>query len=64
MNEKYMEFHVDVSEIAPKLNELLEEHVLVDYHILRDERTINKYFLVVGVSPKKKLSPMDNIVLL
>lgn len=50
MNERYMEFHLDVSEIASKLNEILEEYALVDYHILRDEKAINKYYLLVGVS--------------
>ena len=50
MNERYMEFHLDVSEIASKLNEILKEYALVDYHILRDEKAINKYYLLVGVS--------------
>ena len=50
MNERYMEFYLDVSEIASKLNEILKEYALVDYHILRDEKTINKYYLLVGVS--------------
>ena len=50
MNERYMEFHLDVSEIASKLNEILKEYALVDYHILRDEKVINKYYLLVGVS--------------
>lgn len=64
MNEQYIQFHLDVSEIAEKLNEVLKEYALVDYHILRDERTINKYFLVVGVSPLNKTKSMGNIVLL
>ena len=64
MNERYIQFHLDVSEIAEKLNEVLKEYALVDYHILRDERTINKYFLVVGVSPLNKTKSMGNIVLL
>ena len=64
MNEQYIQFHLDVSEIAEKLNEVLKEYALVDYHILRDERTINKYFLVVGVSPLNKPKSMGNIVLL
>lgn len=64
MNEQYIQFHLDVSEIAEKLNEILKEYALVDYHILRDERTINKYFLVVGVSPLNKPKSMGNIVLL
>ena len=38
MNEQYMEFYLDVSEIASKLNEIHKEYVLVDYHILRDEK--------------------------
>ena len=50
MNERYMEFYLDVSEIASKLNEVLKEYALVDYHILRDEKVINKYYLLVGVS--------------
>lgn len=50
MNERYMEFYLDVSEIANKLNEVLKEYALVDYHILRDEKVINKYYLLVGVS--------------
>ena len=50
MNERYMEFYLDVSEIASKLNEILKEYALVDYHILRDEKVINKYYLLVGVS--------------
>lgn len=50
MNERYMEFYLDVSEIASKLNEVLKEYALVDYHILRDEKAINKYYLLVGVS--------------
>ena len=50
MNERYMEFYLDVSEIADKLNEILKEYALVDYHILHDEKTINKYYLLVGVS--------------
>ena len=50
MNERYMEFYLDVSEIASKLNEILKEYALVDYHILRDEKAINKYYLLVGVS--------------
>ena len=50
MNERYMEFYLDVSEIASKLNEILKEYALVDYHILHDEKTINKYYLLVGVS--------------
>ena len=64
MNEQYIQFHLDISEIAEKLNEVLKEYALVDYHILRDERTINKYFLVVGVSPLNKPKSMGNIVLL
>ena len=30
MNERYMEFYLDVSEIASKLNEILKEYALVD----------------------------------
>ena len=69
MNERYMEFYLDVSEIADKLNEILKEYALVDYHILRDEKTINKYYLLVGVSelnsPKTVKTKTDgNIILL
>lgn len=69
MNERYMEFYLDVSEIASKLNEILKEYALVDYHILRDEKTINKYYLLVGVSelnsPKTVKTKTDgNIILL
>ena len=69
MNERYMEFYLDVSEIASKLNEVLKEYALVDYHILRDEKAINKYYLLVGVSelnsPKTVKTKTDgNIILL
>ena len=69
MNERYMEFYLDVSEIASKLNEILKEYALVDYHILRDEKAINKYYLLVGVSelnsPKTVKTKTDgNIILL
>lgn len=67
MNERYMEFYLDVSEIADKLNEILKEYVLVDYHILRDEKTINKYYLLVGVSNSnspKTVKTDGNIILL
>ena len=67
MNERYIQYHLDVSEIADKLNEVLQEYVLVDYHILRDEKTINKYYLVVGVSPLNSFKPVKtdgNIILL
>ena len=69
MNERYMEFYLDVSEIASKLNEILKEYALVDYHILRDEKTTNKYYLLVGVSelnsPKTVKTKTDgNIILL
>ena len=69
MNERYMEFYLDVSEIASKLNEILKEYALVDYHILRDEKVINKYYLLVGVSelnsPKTVKTKTDgNIILL
>ena len=69
MNERYMEFYLDVSEIASKLNEILKEYALVDYHILRDEKTINKYYLLVGVSELNssktvKTKTEGNIILL
>lgn len=67
MNERYMEFYLDVSEIASKLNEILKEYALVDYHILRDEKTINKYYLLVGVSElnsSKTVKTDGNIILL
>ena len=67
MNEQYMEFYLDVSEIASKLNEILKEYALVDYHILRDEKTINKYYLLVGVSElnsPKTVKTEGNIILL
>ena len=67
MNERYIQYHLDVSEIADKLNEVLKEYALVDYHILRDEKTINKYYLVVGVSPlnsHKSVKTDGNIILL
>lgn len=67
MNERYMEFYLDVSEIASKLNEILKEYALVDYHILRDEKTINKYYLLVGVSElnsPKTVKTEGNIILL
>ena len=67
MNEHYMEFYLDVSEIASKLNEVLKEYALVDYHILRDEKTINKYYLLVGVSElnsPKTVKTEGNIILL
>lgn len=67
MNERYMEFYLDVSEIASKLNEILKEYALVDYHILRDEKTINKYYLLVGVSELNSLKTVKtdgNIILL
>ena len=67
MNERYMEFYLDVSEIADKLNEILKEYTLVDYHILRDEKTINKYYLLVGVSELNSLKTVKtdgNIILL
>ena len=67
MNERYIQYHLDVSEIADKLNEVLKEYALVDYHILRDEKTINKYYLVVGVSPlnsSKTVKTDGNIILL
>ena len=69
MNERYMEFYLDVSEIASKLNEILKEYALVDYHVLHDEKTINKYYLLVGVSelnsPKTVKTKTDgNIILL
>ena len=69
MNERYMEFYLDVSEIASKLNEILKEYALVDYHILRDEKTINKYYLLVGVSELNssktvKVKTDGNIILL
>lgn len=67
MNERYMEFHLDVSEIASKLNEILKEYALVDYHILRDEKTINKYYLLVGVSElnvPRTVKTDGNIILL
>lgn len=67
MNERYIQYHLDVSEIADKLNEVLQEYALVDYHILRDEKTINKYYLVVGVSPlnsSKSVKTDGNIILL
>lgn len=67
MNERYIQYHLDVSEIADKLNEVLKEYALVDYHILRDEKTINKYYLVVGVSPlnsSKSVKTDGNIILL
>lgn len=67
MNERYMEFYLDVSEIASKLNEVLKEYALVDYHILRDEKTINKYYLLVGVSElnsPKTVKTEGNIILL
>ena len=67
MNERYMEFYLDVSEIADKLNEVLKEYALVDYHILRDEKTINKYYLLVGVSElniPRTVKTDGNIILL
>lgn len=67
MNERYMEFYLDVSEIASKLNEILKEYALVDYHILHDEKTINKYYLLVGVSElnsPKTVKTEGNIILL
>ena len=67
MNERYMEFYLDVSEIANKLNEVLKEYALVDYHILRDEKVINKYYLLVGVSElnsPKTVKTEGNIILL
>lgn len=67
MNERYMEFYLDVSEIASKLNEILKEYALVDYHILRDEKTINKYYLLVGVSElnvPRAVKTDGNIILL
>lgn len=67
MNERYIQYHLDVSEIADKLNEVLQEYALVDYHILRDEKTINKYYLVVGVSKlnsSKSVKTDGNIILL
>ena len=67
MNERYMEFYLDVSEIADKLNEVLKEYTLVDYHVLRDEKTINKYYLLVGVSKlniPRTIKTDGNIVLL
>ncbi len=67
MNERYMEFYLDVSEIANKLNEILKEYALVDYHILRDEKTINKYYLLVGVSElniPRAVKTDGNIILL
>ena len=67
MNERYIQYHLDVREIADKLNEVLKEYALVDYHILRDEKTINKYYLVVGVSPlnsSKSVKTDGNIILL
>ena len=64
MNEKYIQFHLDVSEIADKLNEVLKEYALVDYHILRDEKTINKYYLLVGVSHANRPQQCGNVVLL
>lgn len=67
MNERYMEFYLDVSEIASKLNEILKEYALVDYHVLRDEKTINKYYLLVGVSElnsPKTVKTEGNIILL
>ena len=67
MNEHYIQYHLDVSEIADKLNEVLKEYALVDYHILRDEKTINKYYLVVGISPlnsHKSVKTDGNIILL
>ena len=67
MNERYIQYHLDVSEIADKLNEVLKEYALVDYHILRDEKTINKYYLVVGVSAlnsSKSVKTDGNIILL
>ena len=67
MNERYIQYHLDVSEIADKLNEVLKEYALVDYHILRDEKTINKYYLVVGVSQlnsSKSVKTDGNIILL
>lgn len=67
MNERYIQFHLDVSEIADKLNEVLKDYVLVDYHILRDEKTINKYYLIVGVSSPnsfKSVKTDGNIILL
>lgn len=60
MNERYIQFHLDVSEIADKLNEVMKEHALVDYHILKDEKTINKYYLIVGVSPLNKPQQFGN----
>ena len=62
-----MEFYLDVSDIADKLNEVLKDYVLVDYHILRDEKTINKYYLLVGVSTpnsSKSVKTDGNIILL
>ena len=67
MNERYIQFHLDAGEIADKLNEVLKDYVLVDYHILRDERSINKYFLIVGVSTSnssKTVKTDGNIILL
>lgn len=67
MNERYIQYHLDVSEIADKLNEVLKEYALVDYHILRDEKTINKYYLLVGVSElnsPKTVKTDGNIILL
>lgn len=67
MIERYLEFYLDVSEIAEKLNEVLRDNVLVDYHLLRDETTINKYFLIVGVSQLnsfKTVKADGNIILL
>lgn len=65
MNEHYIQFHLDVSEIAEKLNGILKEYTLVDYHILRDEKTINKYYLIVGINTtKEKHQDKGNIVLL
>lgn len=67
MNERYIQYHLDVSEIADKLNEVLKQYTLIDYHILRDEKTINKYYLLVGVSElniPRTIKTDGNIVLL
>lgn len=67
MNERYIQYHLDVSEIADKLNEVLKQYTLIDYHILRDEKTINKYYLLVGVSElniPRAIKTDGNIVLL
>lgn len=64
MDEKYLQFHLDVSEIADKMNEVLKDNVIVDYQIIRDEKTVNKVYLLVGVSPLNKPRTDGNIILL